>query len=251
MTVYRRFVDCDSISVKLYKEKLNMLSLSTIGLAATSHNIFDIGAGLLLGLFLLGLIVYIFFAVCMSKIFVKAGKPGWAGYVPVYSTWVLYEIGGLPGWLALFSLLLAIPFLNILVGIGIIAVDIIVALEIAKRFGRSSAFAIVLLFLFPWIGYPMLAFGKSQYTDPTAGGAPTPLATPPGGAYPPQQPINPSAPPPPPAVTPPIVPQQPQPPVVNPSQVIQPTTPAPESPQTNLPPSSPPPPPAAPTPTIQ
>lgn len=39
--------------------------------------------------------------VALWKVFVKAGKPGWAGIIPIYNTVVLLQIVGYSGWLIL------------------------------------------------------------------------------------------------------------------------------------------------------
>jgi len=88
----------------------------------------------------------------MWKIFVKAGKPGWAAIVPIYNLIVLLEIAGKPVW---WFLLMLIPFVNLV----ILA---IVCIALAKNFGKGAGFGLGLLFLSP-IFYPMLAFGDARY----------------------------------------------------------------------------------------
>ena len=90
-------------------------------------------------------------------VFLKAGKPGWASIIPIYSTWIILEIGGKPGW---WSLIMLIPVLNIVA----LVVYIIALIEIAKRFTRNVVFGIFGLFLFSFVGWPILGFGKKyQY----------------------------------------------------------------------------------------
>ena len=99
--------------------------------------------------------------VSLWRIFTKAGKPGWAALIPIYNSVVLMQVIGRPEW---WALLLFVPFVNI---------------YIAKSFGKSTGFGVLMLFL-PVIAYPMLGFGPSQYLGPVAP-HPTPY-------YPPQQP---------------------------------------------------------------
>ncbi|MFA6184537.1 MAG: DUF5684 domain-containing protein [Candidatus Shapirobacteria bacterium] len=87
------------------------------------------------------------------KIFVKAGKPGWAALVPVYNMVVLLEIVGMPIW---YIFLMFIPLVNIIIGL-------VVLLNLVKSFKKSMGFVLGLIFL-PMIFYPILAFGKSRYT---------------------------------------------------------------------------------------
>lgn len=117
------------------------------------------GAAGLLGLGLVSLlycgVILLVFA-SMWKIFVKAGRPGWAGIIPIYNTMVLAEIVGKPMWWGLLTL---VPCVGIVVAI-------ILLIELAKCFGKSVVFAIVGLLLFGIIGLPILAFGDAKYTKP-------------------------------------------------------------------------------------
>jgi hypothetical protein len=105
-----------------------------------------------------GLALAVLMIVSVWKIFTKAGKPGWAAIIPFYNIWILLETVGRPGW---WLLLYFIPFVNIVIAI-------IVALDLAKVFGKDGAYGFFLLFLFPFIGYPMLAFGSAKYVRPSA-----------------------------------------------------------------------------------
>lgn len=100
------------------------------------------------------------------KVFEKAGQPGWAAIVPIYNGYILLKIAGRPGW---WLLLFLIPFVNIAIGI-------IVAIDVAKSFGQSAAFGIVLLVLLGGIGYLVLGFGNYSYLGPSALGARTAAA---------------------------------------------------------------------------
>jgi hypothetical protein len=90
------------------------------------------------------------------KVFAKAGQPGWAVLVPVYNVYILLQIAGKPWW---WLLLLTIPLVNI-------AIAMLVAIDLAKAFGQSAAFGVVLLFLLGGIGYLVLGFGKYRYLGP-------------------------------------------------------------------------------------
>lgn len=136
------------------------------------------------------MLIYLFFVtifsaimiVSMWKIFTKAGKEGWAAIIPIYNVIVELEIIRKPIW---WIVLMLIPFVNLVV-------FIIISLELAKVFGKSAGFGI-LLALVPIIGYPMLAFGDAKYQGAPGGGtAPqAPAQTPP---TPPQAPTPPAQP---------------------------------------------------------
>lgn len=94
----------------------------------------------------------LFLIICQWKIFTKAGKPGWACLIPIYSGIVLLEIIKKPVW---WIFMLLIPFANIYFAIVMVN-------ELSKSFGKSSGFTVGLIFL-PFIFYPILAFGDAKY----------------------------------------------------------------------------------------
>ena|SRR5436305_516286 len=108
--------------------------------------------------FLIWLAVIVLVFVSLWKLFEKAGKPGWAGIVPIYNAIVLLEIVGRPLW---WIVLLLVPCVNFVVGI-------MLCLDVAKSFGKTPAFGIGLAFL-GFIFFPLLAFGDARYVGPAAG----------------------------------------------------------------------------------
>ena len=96
--------------------------------------------------------------VSMWKIFVKAGQPGWAAIIPIYNAYILTKIVGRPWW---WLLLMLIPFVNIVIAI-------ILAIDLAKSFGKGGGFAVGLILL-GFVFYPILAFGDARYQGPAAG----------------------------------------------------------------------------------
>jgi hypothetical protein len=107
----------------------------------------------------------------------KAGQPGWACLIPIYNFYVLCKIVGRPGW---WVILLFIPFVNVVIWI-------IVALDLAKSFGKGTGFAIGLIFL-SVIFIMILGFGDDRYVGPAA--APGGMAL--GGGTPPPPPPPPA-----------------------------------------------------------
>lgn len=105
---------------------------------------------LIFGVIYLGLII--FFGVTYWKIYEKAGKPGWASLIPIYSALVLMEIIDKP---KIWVLYMCIPF----VGLYWMVLS---AIEFAKVFGKDTGFAIGMI-VFPYIFLPMIAFGDAQY----------------------------------------------------------------------------------------
>ena len=114
------------------------------------------GAGLGIGMMIVWLAIVVLMVAAMWKVFVKAGKPGWAAIIPIYNLVVLLEIAGKPAW---WVILFLIPFVNLIM-------LIIVSLAVAKKFGKGAGYGLGLAFL-GVIFYPMLGFGDSRY-DPNA-----------------------------------------------------------------------------------
>jgi hypothetical protein len=123
-----------------------------------------VGGGLLAlgGTFMLVmLVVAVIVIVGFWKVFTKAGQPGWAILIPIYNAIVMLKIAGKPAW---WVLLFLIPLVNIVV-------SLLVAIEIAKAFGQSAAFGVILCFLLGGIGYVILGFGNYRYLGAQAAAA--------------------------------------------------------------------------------
>jgi len=95
------------------------------------------------------------------KVYVKAGQPGWAVLIPFYNVYILLKIAGRPGW---WLVLCLIPLVNIVIAL-------MVAIDVAKAFGQSAVFGVVLLFLLSGIGYLVLGFGNYKYVGPATAAA--------------------------------------------------------------------------------
>ena len=129
--------------------------------------------GLIMTLF--WLVVVVGFIVGSWKVFTKAGRPGWASILPFYNMYILLKIVGRPGW---WLLLYFIPLVNFVI-------SIIVAIDLAKAFGKSSAYGIILLWIFSFVGYIALGFSNDKYV----GGSNADSATPPESAVAPETPV--------------------------------------------------------------
>lgn len=86
------------------------------------------------------------------KMLEKAGQPGWGIIIPIFNVYLLIKVAGRPGW---WLLLFLIPLVNMIV-------SIVLAVDIAKNFGKGVGFALGLIFL-GFIFYPILGFGDAQY----------------------------------------------------------------------------------------
>jgi uncharacterized membrane protein YhaH (DUF805 family) len=107
--------------------------------------------------FVIWLAIIVLIIAGIWKTFVKAGQPGWAAIVPIYNIYILTKIVGRPAW---WTVLFFIPLIGLIPAI-------IVSLDVAKAFGKSTAFAIGLILLSP-IFFCILGFGDAQYQGPVA-----------------------------------------------------------------------------------
>lgn len=110
----------------------------------------DTPAAILVTLF--SLVVTVFYVYCMWRLFEKAGKPGWAALIPIYNTLIQLEIIQRPWW---WLLLMFVPLVNFVVAVTVI-------FDLAKAFGKDTAFGFGILFLAP-IFIPILALGNAKY----------------------------------------------------------------------------------------
>jgi uncharacterized membrane protein YhaH (DUF805 family) len=136
-------------------------------------------AGIGIAFFLFYFVILLFYIVCMVKIFQKANRQWWEAIIPIYNIYILLKIIGRPAW---WLLLFFVPFVNFVI-------SIIVAMDLAKSFKKDATFGIVLLWLFSFIGYPILAFGSDTYVGPVADVSGSGSAPPP----PPSAPSTPSS----------------------------------------------------------
>ena len=152
-------------------------------------------------LFAAVIVLVILLVAAMWKVFQKAGKPGWAIIVPFYNGWTLAEIAGKPGWWGLIAGISGIGYdanytahmsHGIVAFIGLVslvsaAFYILIALGVARNFGKSTVWGVFLLVILPFIGYPILGLGKAQYQAGAAAGTVadnTPVSQPANAATP-------------------------------------------------------------------
>jgi uncharacterized protein DUF5684 len=100
-------------------------------------------------------LVYLLVAIGMWPMLKKAGRPAWGGFIPIYNIYLQIKLASRTGWLII---LYIIPIVNIITAI-------VVALGVARAFGKGALYGFFLLFLFQPIGYLVLGFGSAQYTE--------------------------------------------------------------------------------------
>jgi len=146
---------------------------STASTAATEdffENFATLGAGLIALFVVLAIIclaIIIFIIVCNCKIFAKAGQQWWKALIPLYNSWVETKIAGLAWWwypifVGLTALIAGRGGDNFVLCIALTLVSFNYCYGMAKKFGKSNGFAVLLAFI-PIVGLPMLAFGSAKY----------------------------------------------------------------------------------------
>lgn len=99
------------------------------------------------------LIVTVPCVIGMWQVFTKAGRPGWTALIPIYNLYGYLKVAGKSGWLILLYL---VPVVNFIV-------DLFVSLGLARRFGRSTLFGVVAIWLVRPVGLLILGFGNAEY----------------------------------------------------------------------------------------
>jgi hypothetical protein len=140
------------------------------------------GTGILI--FVLALMA--FYIITLWRIFTKAGQPGWAVLIPIYSAIVYLKIIGRSGaWLLVYLFLgmlygvgaylavtgnAAAGGLLVIVGlIGILVISIIDTHRLSKSFSQGAGFTVGLV-LINIVFYALLAFGDYKYVGPNGDG---------------------------------------------------------------------------------
>ncbi|MDB5165746.1 MAG: hypothetical protein JWM00_636 [Candidatus Saccharibacteria bacterium] len=130
--------------------------------------------GIMIGVIVLTLVLYIVFSIFTAKIFQKAGEAAWKAWVPVLNSWVFLELGGQKGWIALLSLLAIIPFIGWIGSIIALVFMAIAAYRIGLNLQKEGWFVLLYVLVSPvWLIW--LAVDSSKWT-PVAANANNPAA---------------------------------------------------------------------------
>jgi len=106
---------------------------------------------------LLYLMLVIYFA-SLWKIFEKAGRQKWEGFVPGYNVWVWLKVLNKPWWWIFFF---PIPFVNFVITVAC-------NVETARMFGKYAPKETILTVLVPWYMIPALAYKEENViVEPT------------------------------------------------------------------------------------
>ena len=146
-------------NLDIINKENEMFSLAQSTVVVTSDSGDATGAVIFSGVYLFfWLVVALIAIIAYWKIFTKAGEAGWKSIIPFYNIYTLLKIIGRPGW---WLLLFFVPFVNFVI-------SLVVAIDLAKSFGKSDVFGVVALWLFSLVGFLMLGFGSAEYKGPSA-----------------------------------------------------------------------------------
>lgn len=159
--MYDYYYDFDySPYLDTYPSSTSSDIVSTFGAAAGAF--FATFAVFFIGIIIVSIIVLI----ARWKLFKKAGRKPWESLIPIHSDIVEFELGGIETYWYFVNYVVLIPFLGWFFGwIAIIAINFWRCIALSKSFGKSTGFGVLMGF-FPFVAYPMLAFGNSQYIGP-------------------------------------------------------------------------------------
>ncbi|MBP5803024.1 FHA domain-containing protein [Microbacterium maritypicum] len=106
---------------------------------------------------LIGIAVYVWYAIALSRLFPRIDGEGWKGWVPVLNEAEILARGGVPAWSVVFYF---IPLVQ-LYGLYL---KIVATHRINKRFGRGAGMT-VLAILLPPVWATVLAWGAAPYPE--------------------------------------------------------------------------------------
>ncbi len=108
----------------------------------------------------LGLIGFILFIACLVgywRMFVKMGRSGWEGFIPIYNIYILFKVLYGKGWKIILFL---IPIYDIYLMFKY-------SIDLAHAFGKGTGFGVAMVF-FPSFCTLILGFGSATYVGPAA-----------------------------------------------------------------------------------
>lgn len=106
---------------------------------------------------LLGIALYVWYALALSKLFTRLGVEGWKGWVPILNEVTILTLGGKPAWNVVFYFIPIVQIYGLVVKIQAVH-------SINGRFGRGAG-STVLAVLLPPVWASILAWGVPPYPE--------------------------------------------------------------------------------------
>ena len=98
-------------------------------------------------------ILFLYCAMATWKLFEKAGRKTWEGFVPVYNIFIWLKIIKKPWW---WAIILLIP------GFSQILMFASMNVSMGRMYGKYGALDTIMQIFVPFIYFPMIAFGKEE-----------------------------------------------------------------------------------------
>ena len=133
----------------------NKIFIKEVFFMSPENGLLAIFAGAGVTLFLVILALYVLLVIAEWKIFTKAGRPGWAALIPIYNSYVLFDIIYGQG----------LKFLLLLIPVFGWVVALVSYFRLGQVFGQETGFCIGLVLLSS-IFTLILGFGSAQYIGP-------------------------------------------------------------------------------------
>lgn len=109
----------------------------------------------MLGFLVVNFAVLFAILIGIYKTFRKMGyADAWWMVIPILNILFMLKVAERPAW---WTILAFIPFVNFI----FIYVSYLVAIKVAKAYGKDESYALLLMF-FGYVFYPILGFGSSQ-----------------------------------------------------------------------------------------
>jgi len=113
---------------------------------AAATGIMALVGGFLIFAIIIGIAVYIYYAICLMKIAQKTNTPnGWFAWIPVLNFILMLDIAKRPRWWALSLILAFIPVINFIAGIVIMVLMVIVWMDIAVKLNKPNWWGILVI----------------------------------------------------------------------------------------------------------
>ena len=147
----------------------NTTSYNTAGAEAFGSMLAGLGIAMVF-VWIIAIAAAVLELVALYKMFKKAGRNGYESLITGHNLFVEFELAGInPIWIlgvVFGSVVCVIPFLGAIAYCAfLIFIEIWLNIRLAKAFGKETGFGVLMAF-FPFVMYPILAFGDAKYTAP-------------------------------------------------------------------------------------
>lgn len=130
--------------------------------SANDGALFAVFGAMFLVFIIVAVASYVLSSLGLMKFLVKAGKPAWAAWVPVYNVYVMAEVAkSEPYWFWIYVGGIVVSFVPILNALSVAALvaTIFITYKFLLRYGKDAGHT-ALAILFPFAYYPIVGYSK-------------------------------------------------------------------------------------------